>query len=210
MKTNDDNIKWVVERLQALNQEHEEARRADRVVDHAACRIASETCLQELLRAYDQLDEARAEIEVLRVELQRAYDAKSQQAVYAGEHANRAEAYRVACLQAEVEVDRLRAEIQPRIERSIAFQDAMEEAEAERDEARAEVERLKAERDAAHREGQKAMRERCAALCSARYVEHEKRLCSGPPAGLLIAARVGGMVDEAEQCAEAIRAMEVE
>jgi len=43
----------------------------------------------------------------------------------------------------QAEVERLKAEIQPRIERSIAFQDAMEEAEAERDEARAEVERLR-------------------------------------------------------------------
>jgi DNA repair exonuclease SbcCD ATPase subunit len=143
-------------------------------------------------------------------------------------------------LQAEAEVERLRAEIQPRIERSIAFQDAMEEAEAERDaalaeverlremrqrgcdcndedacrfarerdEARAEVERLKAERDAAHRAGQEAMRERCAALCSARYVEHEKRLWNGPPAKR-ITDRVGGMADEAEQCAVAIRALEV-
>lgn len=71
MKTNDDSIKWVVERLQALNQEHEEARRADRVVDHAACRIASETCLQELLRAYDRLDEAQAEVERLQAEVDR-------------------------------------------------------------------------------------------------------------------------------------------
>lgn len=71
MTTNDDNIKWVVERLQALNQEHEEARRADRVVDHAACRIASETCLQELLRAYDRLDEAQAEVERLKAEVER-------------------------------------------------------------------------------------------------------------------------------------------
>jgi len=145
MTTREDSIEWVVERLQALQQEHEEARRENREVDHAACRIASETCLQELLRVYDQLDEARAEVVRLKAEIQRAYDAKSQQAVYAGEHADRAEAYRVACLQAEAEVERLRAEIQPRIERSIAFQDAMEEAEAERDEARAEVERLKAE-----------------------------------------------------------------
>jgi len=145
MTTKDDSIEWVVERLQALQQEHEEAVRANRVVDHAACRIASESCLQDLLRAYDQLDAARAEIEGLKAELQRAYDAKSQQAVYAAEHANRAEAYRAACLQAEAEVERLRAEIQPRIERSIAFQDAMEEAEAERDEARAEVDRLRAE-----------------------------------------------------------------
>ena len=35
----------------------------------------------------------------------------------------------------QAEVERLQAEIQPRIERSIAFQDAMEEAEAERDAA---------------------------------------------------------------------------
>ena len=169
MTTNDDSIKWVVGRLQALQQEHEEAIRADRVVDHAACRIASESHLQDLLRAYDQLDEARAEAGRLQAELQRAYDARSQQAVYASEHANRAEAYRAACLQAEAEVERLRAEIQPRIERSIAFQDAMEEAEAERDEARAEVERMQAEverlRDAAYRAGQEAMRERAAALC---------------------------------------------
>ncbi len=143
MTTNDDSAKWVVERLQALQQEHEEARRANQEVDHAACRIASETYLQDLLRAYARLDEARAEVERLRVELQRAYDARSQQAIYAGEHADRAEAYRVACLQAEAEVERLKAEIQPRIERSIAFQDAMEEAEAERDEARAEVRRLR-------------------------------------------------------------------
>lgn len=152
MTTKDDSIEWVVERLQALQQEHEAAVRANRVVDHAACQIASESYLQDLLRAYDQLDEARAEVERLQAELQRAYDARSQQAVYAAEHANRAEAYRAACLQAEAEVEslkaevqRLRAEIQPRIDRSIAFQDAMEEAEAERDEARAEVERLKAE-----------------------------------------------------------------
>lgn len=71
MTTNDDSIKWVVGRLQALQQEHEEARRADRVVDHAACRIASETCLQELLRAYDRLDEARAEVERLQAEVTR-------------------------------------------------------------------------------------------------------------------------------------------
>ena len=71
MTTNDDSIKWVVERLQALNQEHEEARRADRVVDHAACRIASETCLQELLQAYDRLDEAQAEVERLKAEVER-------------------------------------------------------------------------------------------------------------------------------------------
>jgi len=185
MKTNDDSIEWVVERLQALQQEHENARRAKREMDHAACRIASESYLQELLRAYDQLDEARAEIEVLRVELQRAYDAKSQQAVYAAEHANRAEAYRVACLQAEVEVDRLRAEIQPRIERSIAFQDAMEEAEAERDAALAEVQRLQElrqrgcdcsdedacrfamERDDAYRRGQEKMRRRASSLFAA-------------------------------------------
>ena len=61
----------MVERLQELNQEHEEARRADRAVDHAACRIASETCLQELLRAYDRLDEAQAEVERLRAEVER-------------------------------------------------------------------------------------------------------------------------------------------
>ena len=97
MMTKDDSAKWVVERLQALQQEHEEARRANRVVDHAACRIASESCLQELLRAYDRLDEAQADVERL-----------------------------------QAEVERLQAEIQPRIERSIAFQDAMEEAEAER------------------------------------------------------------------------------
>lgn len=113
MTTREDSIEWVVERLQAVQQEHEDARRANREVDHAACRIASESCIQELLRAYDRLDEARAEVE------------------------------------------RLKAEIQPRIERSTAFQDAMEEAEAERDEARAEVERLQA---AAHRAGQEAMR----------------------------------------------------
>jgi DNA repair exonuclease SbcCD ATPase subunit len=197
MTTNDDNIKWVVGRLQALQLEYEEARRADRVVDHAACRIASETCLQELLRAYDRLDEAQAEIEGLHVELQRAYDAKSQQAVYAGEHADRAEAYRVACLQAEAEVERLRAEIQPRIERSIAFQDAMEEAEAERDEARAEVERLKAQRDAAYRTGQEAMRKRCAVLCD----DWEAiNYCDD-----WMAMELG-----AQQCAEAIRALEVE
>ena len=71
MTTNDDSIKWVVGRLQALNQEYEEARRADRVVDHAACRIASETCLQELMRAYDRLDEARAEVERLQAEVTR-------------------------------------------------------------------------------------------------------------------------------------------
>ena len=53
--------------------------------------------------------------------------------------------YRTAAPALARELQRLRAEIQPRIERSIAFQDAMEEAEAERDEARAEVERLKAE-----------------------------------------------------------------
>jgi len=97
MMTKDDSAKWVVERLQALQQEHEEARRANRVVDHAACRIASETHLQELLRAYTRLDEAQADVERL-----------------------------------QAEVERLQAEIQPRIERSIAFQDAMEEAEAER------------------------------------------------------------------------------
>ena len=158
MTTKDDSIGWVVERLQALQQEHEEARRANQEVDHAACRIASESHLQELLRAHDQLDEARAEVERLRADLQRAYDARSQQAVYAAEHANRAEAYRAACLQAEAEVERLKAEIQPRIERSIAFQDAMEEAEAERDEARAEVDRLRAEVErlqaAAYRAGQ--------------------------------------------------------
>ena len=41
------------------------------------------------------------------------------------------------------EVQRLQAEIQPRIERSIAFQEAMEEAEAERDRMEIQVERLK-------------------------------------------------------------------
>lgn len=71
MTTNDDNAKWVVERLQALQQEHEEAVRANRVVDHAACRIASETHLQELLRAYDRLDEARAEVMRLQAEVER-------------------------------------------------------------------------------------------------------------------------------------------
>ena len=71
MTTKDDSAKWVVERLQALQQEHEEARRANRVVDHAACRIASESCLQELLRAYDRLDEAQAEVERLKAEVER-------------------------------------------------------------------------------------------------------------------------------------------
>ena len=185
MTTNDDSAKWVVERLQALQQEHEEARRANREVDHAACRIASETYLQDLLRAYARLDEARAETGRLQAELQRAYDARSQQAVYAAEHANRAEAYRAACLQAEAEVERLQAEIQPRIERSIAFQDAMEEAEAERDAALAEVQRLQElrqrgcdcsdedacrfamERDDAYRRGQEKMRRRASSLFAA-------------------------------------------
>ncbi len=75
MTTNNDSIEWVVERLQALQQEHEEARRANRVVDHAACRIASESCLQELLRAYDRLDEARAEVERLKAKVERLRDA---------------------------------------------------------------------------------------------------------------------------------------
>ncbi len=223
MTTNDDSIEWVVERLQALQQEHEDARRANREVDHAACRIASESYLQDLLRAYGRLDEARAEVERL-----------------------------------QAEVERLTAEIQPRIERSIAFQDAMEEAEMERDEARAEVERLQAEvdrlqgqvetrdiiicqvawqmqavataigmtpeeqaasaegigdaiaelvtrlqaeRDAAHqdgyRAGQEAMRERCAALCDD---WEEATYCDG----------WREMEQGAQHCAEAIRALGVE
>jgi chromosome segregation ATPase len=156
MTTNDDNIKWVVERLQALQQEREDARRENREVDHAACRIASESYLQDLLRAYDRLDEARAEIERLQAELLTAHRTWA--------------------------------------ERCSAWSDGMEEAEAQR--------------DAAYRAGQEAMRERCAALCSARYVEHEKRLWNGPPSKR-ITDRVGGMTDEAEQCAVAIRALEV-
>ena len=53
--------------------------------------------------------------------------------------------YRTAAPALAREVQRLQAEIQPRIDRSIAFQEAMEEAEAERDAALAEVQRLQAE-----------------------------------------------------------------
>lgn len=233
MTTNNDSIEWVVERLQALQQEHEEARRANRVVDHAACRIASESHLQDLLRAYDQLDEARAEVERLQAELQRAYDAKSQQAVYAGEHADRAEAYRVACLQAEAEVERLKAEIQPRIERSIAFQDAMEEAEAERDAALAEVQRLQElrqrgcdcsdedacrfarERDEARAEVErlKAEVERLRAAAYRAGQEAMRERCAALCDNWEAATYCDGwqvMEIGAQHCAEDIRALEVE
>lgn len=63
--------------------------------------------------------------------------------------------------------------------------------------------------DDGRRAGQEAMRERAAAVCVARYEEHEQRLWAGPPAER-ITDRVGGMADEAQQCAEAIRALEVE
>lgn len=53
--------------------------------------------------------------------------------------------YRTAAPALAREVQRLQEEIQPRIDRSIAFQEAMEEAEAERDAALAEVQRLQGE-----------------------------------------------------------------
>jgi chromosome segregation ATPase len=203
MTTNDDNIKWVVERLQALQQEREDARRENREVDHAACRIASESYLQDLLRAYDRLDEARAEIERLQAELLTAHRT----------WAERCSAWSDSVEEAEAERDEARAEVERLREMRQRGCDCNDEDACrfarERDEARAEVERLKAERDAAHRAGQEAMRERCAALCAARYEEHEQRLWAGPPAKR-ITDRVGGMTDEAEQCAVAIRAMEVE
>ena len=105
MTTNDDSIKWVVGRLQALNQEHEEARRANRVVDHAACRIASESCLQELLRAYDQLDDARAEVERLKAEVERLR-AEIQPRI------ERSVAFQDAMEEAEAERDEARAEVE--------------------------------------------------------------------------------------------------
>jgi len=105
MTTNDDSIKWVVERLQALQQEHEEARRANRVVDHAACRIASESCLQELLRAYDRLDEAQAEIEGLQAEVERLR-AEIQPRI------ERSIAFQDAMEEAEAERDEARAEVE--------------------------------------------------------------------------------------------------
>jgi predicted S18 family serine protease len=100
MKTNDDSIKWVVGRLQALNQEYEEARRADRVVDHAACRIASETCLQELLRAYDRLDEAQAEVERLKAELLTAHRTWAERCSAWSDSVEEAEAQRDAAYRA--------------------------------------------------------------------------------------------------------------
>ena len=93
--------------------------------------------------------------------------------------------YRTAAPALAREVQRLQAEIQPRIERSIAFQDAMEEAEAERDAALAEVQRLQElrqrgcdcsdedacrfamERDDAYRRGQEKMRRRASSLFAA-------------------------------------------
>ena len=105
MTTNDDSIKWVVGRLQALQQEHEEAIRADRVVDHAACRIASESHLQDLLRAYDQLDEARAEVERLRAEVERLR-AEIQPRI------ERSIAFQDAMEEAEAERDEARAEVE--------------------------------------------------------------------------------------------------
>ena len=71
MTTNDDNIKWVLQRLQVLHKDREDARRANREVDHAACRIASESYLQDLLWAYTRHDEAQAEVERLKAEVER-------------------------------------------------------------------------------------------------------------------------------------------
>jgi hypothetical protein len=97
-------------------------------------------------------------------------------------------------LQAEAEVERLREMRQRGCDCN--DEDACRFAR-ERDEARAEVERLKAERDAAYRAGQEAMRERCAALCddweAINYCDE------------WMAMELG-----AQQCAEAIRALEVE
>lgn len=70
------------------------------------------------------------------------------------------------------------------------------------------VMRLQAELDAAYRAGQEAMRERCVALCRTRLQGHLQ--------GMLEATddcthdQALGMADEAEECAEAIRALEVE
>ena len=142
MKTNDDSIKWVVGRLQALNQEHEEARRANRVADHAACRIASESYLQDLLRAYTRLDEARAEIERLKAEVERL-KAEIQPRI------ERSIAFQDAMEEAEAERDEARAEVE-RLREIRQFgcdcndEDACRFAR-ERDEARAEVMRLQAE-----------------------------------------------------------------
>lgn len=105
MTTKEDSIEWVVERLQALHQEHEEARRANREVDHAACRIASESYLQDLLRAYTRLDEARAEVTRLQAEVERLR-AEIQPRI------ERSIAFQDAMEEAEAERDEARAEVE--------------------------------------------------------------------------------------------------
>lgn len=129
----------------------------------------------------------------------------------------------------QAEVERLKAEIQPRIERSIAFQDAMEEAEMERDEARAEVERLREvrqrgcdcndedacrfarERDEARAEVERLKAERDAAHRAGQEAMRERcaALCDDWEEATYCAGW-REMEQGAQHCAEAIRAMEVE
>lgn len=191
MTTNDDNIKWVLQRLQVLHKEREDARRANREVDHAACRIASESYLQDLLWAYTRHDEAQAEVERLKAEVERL-KAEIQPRI------ERSIAFQDAMEEAEMERDEARAEVERLREVRQRGCDCNDEDACrfarERDEARAEVTRLQA---AAHRAGQEAMRERCAALCDD---WEEATYCDGWQA----------MELGAQHCAEAIRALEVE
>lgn len=137
--------------------------------------------------------------------------------------------YRTAAPVLAREVQRLQAEVQPRIDRSIAFQDAMEEAEAERDEARAEVERLREmrqrgcdcndedacrfarERDEARAEVERLKAERDAAYRAGQEAMRER--CAALCDDWEEATYCDGwqeMEQGAQHCAEAIRALEVE
>lgn len=124
MTTNDDNIKWVLQRLQELHKKREDARRANREVDHAACRIASESYLQDLLWAYTRHDEAQAEVERLKAEVERLR-AEIQPRI------ERSIAFQDAMEEAEAERDEARAEVERlQAERDAAYragQEAMRE-----------------------------------------------------------------------------------
>jgi len=186
----------------------------------------------------DRINEAIAE--VLRLEAEStepgAWDIIEDHTYY--RTAAPALAREVQRLQAEVE--RLRAEIQPRIERSIAFQDAMEEAEAERDEARAEVERLREMRqrgcDCNDEDACRFARERDEARAEVMRLQAEVERLQGQVERLRDAAcragqeamreRCAALCDDweeatycagwremeigAQHCAEAIRALEVQ
>lgn len=131
--------------------------------------------------------------------------------------------YRTAAPALAREVRRLQIILEACDERSQMCLEAVEEADEELRAALDEIDRLRAcalPSEGAYisgrvdgerigfRAGQEAMQERAAALCRARAEVNEQRLQSGPPAER-ITDRVGGMADEAEACANAIRALEV-